>query len=63
MMCFFCGMMEASAKIGSSQGNIWAALVPNSIRKKLSWKVWDKQEVYSCHDCYVKLKGVYQILK
>lgn len=43
MKCFYC-FNEASAKIGTSKGNILKAL--------LGRKCWDKREIYVCRSCY-----------
>ena len=45
MKCYICNE-EASAKIGSSKGNIFSALFGK--------KCWSKQEIYVCKDHYDK---------
>jgi len=47
MRCMFCNM-PASAKIGTSTGNIFKAL--------LGKKCWEKDEYYFCKDHYEEIR-------
>ena len=44
-MCYYC-RRQAQAKIGTSKGSIWNAL--------LGKKCWDKKEIYVCRKHYDK---------